>query len=115
MIEPDWSTAPRWAQWFAVDGNGKSWWYEIKPSPKWDSPRGMVCRVGEYLASAASVPSWAQWFAVDGDGEAWWYEVEPVPGWDSPCGMVDCANDTKIVNWEKSLRQRPTGEKHDRT
>ena len=31
MIEPDWSTAPRWAQWFAIDGNGEAWWYEIEP------------------------------------------------------------------------------------
>ena len=120
MTEPDWKTAPSWAQWFAVDGDGKSWWYEIEPSPKWDSPRGMARLADEYLASAARIPSWAQWFAVDGDGEGWWYEVEPTSGWDSSRGMVCRASDTTtIVNWKKSLRQRPTeggeGGEHDRT
>lgn len=27
----DWSTAPEWAQWFAIDSNGFSSWYEKMP------------------------------------------------------------------------------------
>lgn len=35
--EPDWSQAPAWAQWWAVDGSGKAFWYETEPkcSNKW--------------------------------------------------------------------------------
>lgn len=29
--EPDWSKAPEWAEWFAIDGNGSGMWYEEKP------------------------------------------------------------------------------------
>lgn len=28
---PDWSTAPDWAQWWALDANGQAYWYERKP------------------------------------------------------------------------------------
>ena len=31
MIEPDWTTAPSWAMWFAFDSDGEAWWYETKP------------------------------------------------------------------------------------
>ena len=31
MTELDWTEAPSWAQWFAIDGNGEAWWYEIEP------------------------------------------------------------------------------------
>ena len=30
--EPDWSRAPDWAQWYAIDANGVRSWYEQKPS-----------------------------------------------------------------------------------
>jgi hypothetical protein len=29
--EPDWSTAPEWAQWWAVNSDGAAMWYEHKP------------------------------------------------------------------------------------
>lgn len=29
--EPDWSQAPEWAQWWASDWNGHSYWYERRP------------------------------------------------------------------------------------
>ena len=28
----DWSTAPWWANWYAVDESGKAQWYELKPT-----------------------------------------------------------------------------------
>lgn len=31
-IVVDWSMAPKWAQWFAVDENGKGWFYAEKPT-----------------------------------------------------------------------------------
>ena len=32
MIEPDWKTAPWWAQWFAIDDDGEGWWWSTKPT-----------------------------------------------------------------------------------
>jgi hypothetical protein len=31
---PDWATAPNWAQWFAIDQNGKGYFYENHVSIK---------------------------------------------------------------------------------
>lgn len=28
----DWSKAPEWVMWWAVDAEGQSWWYEEEPS-----------------------------------------------------------------------------------
>lgn len=30
--EPDWSTAPEWAQWWAVDTDGVACWYVSEPN-----------------------------------------------------------------------------------
>ncbi len=29
--EPDWTKAPPWAMWWAVDANGMAWWYATQP------------------------------------------------------------------------------------
>lgn len=29
--EPDWSTAPEWAQWFAIDDDSEGYWFSYKP------------------------------------------------------------------------------------
>jgi len=31
MTEPDWTTAPSWAQWFTIDDDGTGWWWKTKP------------------------------------------------------------------------------------
>lgn len=31
-MEIDWSKAPEWADWHAIDEDGKGFWFEIKPS-----------------------------------------------------------------------------------
>ena len=31
LFEPDWSQAPKWARWWAVDMNGDSHWYSFEP------------------------------------------------------------------------------------
>jgi hypothetical protein len=33
-MQPDWSKAPEWAQYWAVDGDGAVYWYENEPSTK---------------------------------------------------------------------------------
>jgi hypothetical protein len=30
-MKPDWSTAPSWAEYLAMDANGAWWWYANKP------------------------------------------------------------------------------------
>lgn len=40
---PDWSNAPSWAMWWAVDKDGESYWYEKEPVPmskSWDNISG---------------------------------------------------------------------------
>lgn len=29
--QPDWNIAREWANWFAIDGNGDAYWYELEP------------------------------------------------------------------------------------
>ena len=29
---PDWSQAPEWAQWYAIDRDGQRWWFDIEPT-----------------------------------------------------------------------------------
>lgn len=31
MSTPNWTEAPKWAQWWAQDGNGDAYWYQEKP------------------------------------------------------------------------------------
>jgi len=28
---PDWNNSPSWAEWFGIDEDGYSWWFETKP------------------------------------------------------------------------------------
>lgn len=50
--EPDWTNAPEWAQWWAVDANGMAWWYATQPEylsgdgTEWDCGQ-QARRVGE--------------------------------------------------------------------
>jgi hypothetical protein len=32
MPVPDWSLAPDWAQWWALDDHKRAWWYENEPA-----------------------------------------------------------------------------------
>ena len=31
-IQPDWSDAPPWAQWWAIDNDGYAYWYRDQPT-----------------------------------------------------------------------------------
>ena len=35
-MKPSWDDAPEWAQWLAMDEDGRWWWYEEKPLPQRD-------------------------------------------------------------------------------
>lgn len=30
-LAPDWSQAPEWGKWYAIDADGHAYWYEAKP------------------------------------------------------------------------------------
>ena len=32
-MEPDWTEAPEWAMWWAIDEDGSAYWYVAKPEP----------------------------------------------------------------------------------
>ena len=32
-MEPDWTKAPEWAMWWAIDEDGSTYWYVAKPEP----------------------------------------------------------------------------------
>ena len=53
-IEPDWSEAPEWAQYWAVDEDGSAWWYAEEPS------RLAACwnRGGREARMLERVPGW---------------------------------------------------------
>ena len=45
-LAPDWTEAPEWAQWYAIDANGDSYWWGVEPSLSggiWFA-RGCRCR-----------------------------------------------------------------------
>lgn len=44
MNNIDWSTAPEWANYAAMDDNGEWWWYNVRPHQQtftWQSPDGL--------------------------------------------------------------------------
>lgn len=58
MSKPDWKDAPEWANWLAMDGDGRVFWYEKMPKPGlslqvWNPTSGKA-----RLAGASSSPSW---------------------------------------------------------
>ena len=128
MIEPDWSKAPKWATYFAIDENGEAWWHESKPTRKWNSTYGMVEQSGinknvsdwkNSLTQIKTSTSWQKWIATDENGEVWLFESKPIKTWEqweflTPeqikknykkiefAGLYpECASE-----WEQSLRKR---------
>ena len=101
----DWSKAPDWAQWLAVDGDGEKFAFESKPSLNRTGTVWMPCTSTserEFLSKGprpedcskelyerpkkadleidwAEAPDWAQWLAVDAIGSAYWYRERPKP------------------------------------
>ena len=55
-VAPDWSTAPHWANWWAMDGDGTAWWYEDEPIPSRRYARWIV--KGDGRSCAASNTDW---------------------------------------------------------
>lgn len=49
-MKPDWKDAPEWANYLAMDGNGRWWWYLEQPI--WHEGRGRWI-YGENVAPAS--------------------------------------------------------------
>lgn len=56
MIKPDWSKAPEWAEWWAADRTGISYYYAIKPFEGVNTfiAKDMRYEVGEIVAGTVS-------------------------------------------------------------
>jgi len=51
-MNPDWSKAPEWANYIAMDNNYQWYWHENEPEIKWDfwnNPCGKAQIVGEHI------------------------------------------------------------------
>ena len=60
VLQPDWTTAPDWAQWWAMDEIGLAWWYEQKPEccrATWESTLGHY-KEDTSAEQAKSYPAW---------------------------------------------------------
>lgn len=56
---PDWSKAPEWANWWAIDYNGSCYWYGEKPIKRnnhWFSGSQLVCKFPDWENSLQGRP-----------------------------------------------------------
>jgi transcription elongation factor Elf1 len=133
--QPDWSKAPEWAKWWAVDADGEAFWYELEPSRGFscfsgtgDTRRAGVVDVEDWRETLTArpepkhplanldwgrLPDWAKWVAVDSSGEAYCYEREPkklYASWDTPGNMWSLYEvDLDGFDWKQTKLQRPEG------
>lgn len=56
-MKPDWKDAPEWAQWLAMDGGGRWYWYEMRPTFIVSEGRWMAGRNGRLAAMAGLNPT----------------------------------------------------------
>ena len=57
-LAPDWSQAPEWAKWYAIDANEEATWFEVKPkmySNSWWDESGWPDEYGK------AIPSGVDW------------------------------------------------------
>lgn len=76
---PNWNNAPQWAQYWAVDPDGRSFWYEVEPFVTFD-----------LLGDGTNINGW--FFDDDKESST---KIKPY-------GKVENAPD-----WTKTLQQRP--------
>lgn len=61
MIRPEWNTAPRWANFVAMDSSGAWYWYSERPVL--DASLGMWC-AGGHNTEAVKFQSWQESLSV---------------------------------------------------
>ena len=99
--EPDWSKAPSWANWWAVDYDGEACWFDERPTLDKDGiwlwvPHGKFESIGDLPEPKDPkstlrkrpeprefTPNWENaarryaWCAVDPEGSVWWFRLKP--------------------------------------
>lgn len=58
--EPDWTQAPEWAQWWAVQASGFAKWYQDKPAIEWGDWR-VPWNMFTQSAGDANLPLGSDW------------------------------------------------------
>lgn len=92
-IEPDWSKAPDWAHYWAVDSNGHAYWYEHKPQRLYFDDFGF------------GNGDWKE-------GDGIWFHTSKEPNKWNNTGMPDYnwppeGVDNKNIDWGNTLLERP--------
>jgi hypothetical protein len=57
---PDWSSAPEWAMWWAVDANGGAYWHTDKPSATVDENAWLANDSMEWDVTSMVCPNWRE-------------------------------------------------------
>ena len=136
IIKPDWSRAPSTAKFWAIDKDGRAYWYNIEPHivlsiffewsigakggrPVFDQEFDnleidwrLTCfeRPVEKNTIWDNAPEWANFHAIDQDGLAYWYKNKPVIDnkiWDNANGRYEDSNLIVTSDWKQSLVERP--------
>lgn len=57
-MKPQWSDAPEWAKWLAMDANGEWWWFQRQPvtASEWRMERSPDGQLSE--ATPQPDPNW---------------------------------------------------------
>ena len=51
-FEPNWTQAPEWAQWFAIDSDGYAYWWMVDPKPsrnRWSGDGSIRSQIASLL------------------------------------------------------------------
>lgn len=129
MSKPDWKDAPPWANFLAMNENGKWYWFTKRPtdlSTGWAaggpaSYAGHTSTWRQTLETRPKIepdwntaPEWANYLVQDRDGDWWWYEFLPLPieatsEWLPTRGNFQKALESEDTNnhWDETLEQRP--------
>src|SRR5687768_11326912 len=129
-LSSPWEIAPGWAKFWAVDKNGKCYWYKEKPfiglsmwipveagegnvlmtkttlpySGSWKESLQERPETDTYTPDWSSAPRWAKFWAMDSDGRCFFYKISPYLASD----MWRCTEDNEFqidtVSSPKSIK-----------
>ena len=75
MKKPDWSDAPNWAAWLAMDANGQWNWWEEKPEITSEDHDCWLPTLEQILRSGNQ----DEFAGIGGNGYSWKESLEPRP------------------------------------
>jgi hypothetical protein len=105
-VQPNWSGAPDWAQWWAVDSDGSAYWYRDEPTFDYDGDNTYGI-AGVWLRPRGDDRVWLRlWETGESGGQ---FDNNSNPGMNvkfdatwPPEGFDDW-----VIDWDKTLRSRP--------